>query len=387
MLETGFNQNQQEALGILFEHYWILRKNDPFYYKLIRENEKALKRYISEKFGYSFIVHKDFIKLEIVPVEPKSWMGIQTFQRPRDYVLFTCTLAYLESRSVDEQFLLSEFVSELEELYPGIYSLDWTNYQHRQSLVRVLKILVSYDCIREVDSYSGGVEEFAHSTEQEVLYQSTIYSRYFMRNHIRSITECTTFEEILEMEWERISEDARRKKVYRKLFLEPVMYRTDENDEDFDYIRRYRNRLSDDVQEHTPFELQVTKNAAMFILPEQKLVYESFPDRKAISLVVLHVQDYIRKHIDEYKINTFGEIKLTQPQFEQVILKVKSIYQSGWSIEYREKSSLKKTTEDVLNQLLEWSFAEIEEETGLITLLPAFGRMTGQYPEDFIGEA
>lgn len=383
MIETGFDASQQEALTTLFETFWIVREQDASSYRLIRENEKALKRYISEKFGFSLIVHKDFIKLEKVPLRPKRWMGIQDFQNSRDYALFCCGLAYLEKRSVDDQFLLSEFTAELEELYPGILPLDWTNYQHRQSLVRVLKKLIEFDCIKEVDSTAGGLDYFAYSQEQEVLYQATVFSRYFMRNHTRSLQDCTSIEDILAMDWERNQEDRRRKKVYRKLLFNPVMYRENEEDQDFEYIRRYRNRVREDIEEHTPFELQVTKNAAMLTLPEQKQVYTTFPDRKAISLVVLHVQAYIRKNLSEFRRDTFGEIQLTRPQFEQIIEKVREEYQHGWSAEYREKSGLKKITNDVVNHLIEWSFARIEEETGLIILLPAMGRMLGAYPKDF----
>lgn len=387
MLETGFNEEQQTALGLLFENYWILRQEEPSNYQLIRENEKALRRYVSEKLGYSLIIHKDFIKLEKVPVDPKSWMGIQDFQQTRDYVLFCCGLAYLENRSVEDQFLLSELAKDLEESYPGLIKIDWTNYQHRQSLVRVLKKMVQLNCIKEVDSYSGGIEEFARFDEQEVLYQGTIYSRYYMRNHLHSLKNCQTTNDILKMDWERSQADTRRKRVYRKLLVEPVMYRTELDDEDFDYIRRYRNRVREDIEEHTPFELEVTKNAAMVTLPEQKQLYETYPDRKALSLVSLHVQSYLRHHLESFEVSAFGDIRLTDAQFKKVVEAVSSEYKLGWSIEYREKSGLKKTAGDVLTHLIEWSFARIEEETGLIILMPAIARMNGQYPDDFGEEA
>ncbi|SFC09479.1 TIGR02678 family protein [Alkalibacterium subtropicum] len=386
MPDMGFNEQQQDALGALFEQFWILRDKDPEAYQLIRENERALRRYIIEKFGLSLIVHKDFIKLEKVPLNPEKWMGIGTFQEPRDYALFACGLAYLENRSVEDHFLLSEFANGLKEMYPGVIALDWTNYQHRKSLVRVLKKLVELDCIHEVDSYSGGVEGFAYSEEQEVLYKGTIYSRYFMRNHLHDIRRCESLAEILDMDWERNQEDLRRKRVYRKLMYEPVVYRESEDDLDFDYIRRYRNSLREDIESHTPFALQVTKNAAMLTLPEQKQLYELFPDRKALSTLVLHVQAYVRATIHKYIIDTFGQIHLTHAQFEQLIQQVRADYKVGWSIEYREKRGLKKTSEDILMHLMDWSFAKVEAETNLIVLLPAFGRMTGYYPKDFESE-
>lgn len=387
MLENRFNEDQQEALSLLFEQYWILRESEPAAYKLVRENEKALKRYISEKFGYSFIVHKDFIKLEKVPVEPRAWMGIQEFQDPRDYALFSCGLAYIETRSVEDQFLLSELTTELAELFPGMFALDWTNYQHRLSLVRVIKKLIDLNLIKEIDSEAGGIEGFAFSDTQEVLFQTTIYARYYMRTHARSLQETKTIDEILQMDWERNQEDERRKRVYRRLMIEPVVYRKNEDDVDFDYIRRFRNRVREDIEAHSPFEVQVTKNMAMLTLSEQKQRFETFPDRKAISSIGLHVLSKVRENIDHYEINPFGEIRLTQAQFDQLVQEVRKEYQHGWSSEYREKSSLQKITEDVYNQLNEWSFLTREEETGLVILQPAMSRMIGKYPSDFEGES
>lgn len=383
VLEVGFNDEQQEALTILFEQYWVLREKEPNVYKLIRENEKALKRYISEKFGYAFIVHKDFIKLEKIPVEPKSWMGIQDFQNPRDYALFCCGLAYIENRSVDDQFLLSELTEALTELFPGMLSLDWTNYQHRLSLVRVVKKLVELELIQEIDSDAGGVEGFSHTDAQEVLFQGTIYARYFMRTHARSLQETQSIREILKMDWERNQEDMRRKRVYRRLILEPVLYRESEEDIEFDYIRRFRNRAREDIETHTPFEMQVTKNMAMLTLPEQKQHLESYPDRKSISSIGLHFLTMIQENIDQYEVNTFGEIHLTQAQFEQIIQEMRKKYQHGWSSEFREKSNLQKITEDVFRQLNEWSFLKREVDTELIILQPAMSQMIGKYPSDF----
>lgn len=75
MEQVGFDEMTQNALGILFEQFWVLRTEEPQFYQLIREREKALKRYVSEKFGFDLIVHQHFIKLEKIPVDPKSLDG------------------------------------------------------------------------------------------------------------------------------------------------------------------------------------------------------------------------------------------------------------------------------------------------------------------------
>src|SRR5690625_208851 len=257
MEQVEFDDKAQLALRLLMENFWILRLENPESYQLIREREKMLKRYVDEKFGFDLIVHQHFIKLEKIPVVIKKWMGIQAFQEPRDYAIFCCALAFTENRSVDEQFLLSDICEDIKDLYPGEMMLDWTNYNHRRSLVRVIKMMEKLTLVKTVE---GQTDHFAMDEQLEVLYETTIYARYFMRSYPKDLFEYESIDHILETEWERHEADERRKRVYRKLMISPVVYRESEDDSDFDYIRKYRNRLSDDLETHTLFRLEVFKN-------------------------------------------------------------------------------------------------------------------------------
>lgn len=382
MEQHGFDEKTQEALGILFEQFWVLRAEEPMTYQLIREREKGLKRYLSEKFGFELIVHQHFIKLEKIPVDPKGWMGIQDFLTPHDYAIFCCGLAFTERRSVDEQFLLSDITEDIQDIYPGEFPLDWTNYQHRKSLVRALKKMVELHIIKIVD---GDIEMFANDEEQEVLYEVTVYARYFMRSYPDDLFRFDTTREILDSEWQRHQADTRRKRVYRKLMFSPVVYRESEDDPDFAYIRNYRNRLRDDLEETTPFQLEVFKNVAMLVMPERKQRYTLFPDQKAIMSIALHFQTYLREHISQYAINTLGEIKLTAAEFPQLVKVIKDQYGHGWSKKYRDLGYA-TIAEELLQLYKEWEMVFVEENTGMIILKPTMGRMTGHYPEDFAME-
>lgn len=99
---------------------------------------------------------------------------------PLDYSIFCCGLAFCERRSIDEQFLLSDMTEDIQDLYPGEFPLDWTNYQHRKSLVRALNKMVELSLIKTVD---GDIELFKNHEDHEVLYEVTVYSRYFMRTY------------------------------------------------------------------------------------------------------------------------------------------------------------------------------------------------------------
>ncbi|WP_070121704.1 TIGR02678 family protein [Bacillus marinisedimentorum] len=377
-----FDEKTEEALGILFEQFWVLRSEEPALYHLIREREHRLKRYLTEKFGFDLLVHQHFIKLEKIPVDPKPWMGIQEFSEPMDYAIFSCALAFTERRSVDEQFLLSDITEDIQEMYPGEFPLDWTNYRHRKSLVRSLKKLVELRLIKTVD---GDLELFATNEEEEVLYEVTVYARYFMRSYPDDLFRYSTMEEILENEWNRHQADERRKRVYRKLMFSPVVYRESKDDADFAYIRNFRNRLSDDLEEHTPFRLEVFKNAALLVLPERKQRYTLFPDQKGITDIALHVADWIRADMEKYPFNEMGEIRLTLAEFEQLVADIKEAQGHGWSKLYRE-SSPGHISGELIKLLSEWELAFTEPESGILVLQSGFGRMIGRYPGDYLKE-
>jgi len=374
-----FDEQTSEALALLFEQFWILRDDEPEAYRLIRDRELKLKRYIQEKFGFDLIVHQHFAKLEKIPVEPHSWMGIQAFDEQMDYSIFCCALAYTEQKAVDEQFLLSDLAERIQELYSGDIPLDWTLYQHRRSLVRALKQVIELSLIKTID---GNLELFQHSEEEEVLYEVTVYSRYFMRSYPDDLFKFDSIEELIEQEWRRHSEDQRRKRVYRKLLMTPFVYRQSEDDQDFAYIRNFRNRLREDIEQHSPFRLEVFKNAAMLTLPEAKKRYTLFPDTSGISDVVLHAIAMIRVQLKEFIINELGELRMPYVRFQTVVNETKEIYGHGWAKKYRDLT-IEALADEIIAFWMSWDMAKYEQQTHMLTILPGAARMIAYYPQDY----
>lgn len=365
------DERMEEALGILFEQFWVLRTDEPLVYHRLREQEHQLKRYVSEKFGFDLIVHQHFIKLEKIPVDPKTWMGIQSFIEPMDYAIFCCALAFTEGKSTDEQFLLTHLTEEIEEMYPGELPVDWTNYQHRKSLVRALKQLDALKLIRTVD---GEIDAFAMNDTEEVLYEVSVHARYFMRSYPEDLFQYDSIDAILSSEWSRQKEDERRKRVYRKLMLSPVVYREGKDDLDFAYIRNFRNRLVDEFERYTPFRLEVFKNAALLILPETKQRYTIFPDKKGISTVALHVATSLRQ--EAIAPDEMGQIRMTLFEFHKLIEQTKLEYEAKWSKQYRESTS-RAIAKELIPLLRNWELVEMEVESETVILHSGFGRMVG----------
>jgi uncharacterized protein (TIGR02678 family) len=376
-----FDEKATQGMDLLFHHYWILRTEHPEWYQLIREREKVLRRYINEKFGLRLIVHQHFIKLEKIPVEPERWMGIGHFQEPMDYAIFCCALSFLEGKSVDEQFLLSDLSQEIQADYPGDFELDWTLYIHRKSLIRAVKILMEFQLIRTID---GDIGRFDHNEDQEVLYEATIYSRYFMRTYPEDFINYTDWDELLKEDWKLNQEDERRKRVYRKLFFSPGLHRFDQQDPDFLYIRNFRNRLSEDIENHSDYKLHVYKNTAFLSITEARQYQQVYPTSKASTDIMLQLSSHLHEHLDTFKPKENGEIVMTEGEMDEVVETLRQQFEKGWSKYFREKSTNAIRVE-LIEAMKDWMMVEVEEESSLIKIKPLLGVLAGTFPADFEG--
>lgn len=76
-------------------------------------------------------------------------------------------------------------------------------------------------------------------------------------------------------------------------------------------------------------------------------------------------------------------ISMTREQFAKQVLAVRKKWNSAWSKEFREMDE-KKLLETVFAYMKNWMMVRCEEDR--IIVLPAVGRLSGFYPEDFEGE-
>lgn len=376
VMDELFDEKAVQGLDYLLHHFWVLRKEEPAMYQQIRERQKVLQRYVSEKLGLQLHVRQHFIKLEKVPIQAESWMGIQDFQTQMDYMIFCYALAFIEGKSIEEQFLLSELCEEIRAMSYEQIALDWTLFQHRKSLIRVMKVLVDVHLIETID---GDVQRFDHYEGQEVLYEVTIYSRYFMRVHPEEFTAFRNAEQLLQFEQQLTNEDERRKRVYRQLLTTPAIYRKDHHDQDFLYIRNFRNRISDDIEKHTDLKLHVFKNVAFLSVTEPKRYYELFPNTKAVTDIVLQLSTYLHVH-PQYRPQENGDIVLTEGQLTAILQELKDTLGEGWAKLYRDKS-IAAVRQDVLSELIYWRMASVEEH--FIHIHSLLGILAGGYPPDY----
>ena len=125
-----------EELQLLLENFWILRDENKEYYHRIRDAQERIRPFLEKKLRYRLIVNPQMAKLEKVPGETEAWMGIEDFRLPMDYSFLCLCLAFLEDKSPEEQFVLTNITEYVQAAYPGDEKVDWTLFSHRKSLVR-----------------------------------------------------------------------------------------------------------------------------------------------------------------------------------------------------------------------------------------------------------
>lgn len=111
-----------------------------------------------------------------------------------------------------------------------------------------------------------------------------------MKNFTRNIMDYTKPEDFAETEWIDVDTDrgiARRQRVYRKLLMSPGMYRSGEADEDFVYIKNYRNMISGELEELMGCQLHVHKNSAFLLMEEDGSLGRCLPEEKTLSDILL----------------------------------------------------------------------------------------------------
>ncbi len=376
----------------LLENYWFVKdKNEEEYNSVKQDITEEMQSFIKNKLGYKLIVNPYLIKLEKVPGVPKSFMGILEFETKLEYMFLCLILIYLEEKSRGEQFILSGLVDYIQNLVAEIdlneIKIDFTIYSQRKSMVKVLKFIKEMGFIK---LYDGDENKFAESVENDILYEVTGVSKYFMRKFSSNIVNSSSYTDIYESEQLGLEQDKgieRRQRIYRRLFTENVVYKEEIDDQDYNYIKNYRGAIQQDVDKMLESTLEVHKNGAYILLTENKNFKNTFPSTKAISDVVLFINKQIKQNLDQnvFEKNKEDLIYISNVQMSRLIKEVKEKYQRGFSKEYREMEE-EKLLKEVVNYMKEFDMIRENQETNEYIIMPMCFKIIGKYPKDFVVE-
>lgn len=372
-----------KPLEVLLSKRWILKNRDKELYYQLKDEIGKSRDFLTEKLGYQAIVTPNLIKLEKIPAYAQNWMGIQEFSDHLEYIFLCMILMFLEERDSGEQFVLSMLTEYIQGNIKE-EQIDWTIYNYRRHLVKVMKYCVKVG-ILEIDD--GSEDNFMKSDEGEVLYQNTGASRYFMKNFSRDISDYQKQEDFLKEEWIGMNEDRgiiRRQRVYRSLLMSPGIYLNDDTEEDFAYVRHYRGMIQEELDRFFDCELQVHKTSAFLVMGEDSNLGKSFPEENTLSDIVLLWCGLFRQKINDRDIEVpVGEdIVISTQQFVAISEECKRRYGNGWIKTYREM-----TMGEFCNKLKEYMIIMemIKEIYDQIMIYPIVGKVEGCYPKDFKG--
>lgn len=373
----------------LLENYWFVRDIDVDTYNSIkRDLNNETQEFIKNKLGYKLIVNPYVIKMEKIPGKPQAFMGIENFNSKLEYVFLCLILIYLEERTKGEQFILSGLIDYIQNLIAEVdvqdIKIDFTIYSQRKAMVNVLKFIKDMGFII---MYDGDENKFAEDIENDVLYEVTGVSKYFMRKFSSNITDCNLYTDIYEKEQLGLEQDKgkeRRQRVYKRLFTENVVYKENEDDQDYNYIRNYRNVINQDVDKMLESTLEVHRNGAYILLTENKNFKNTFPSNRAISDVVSFINTIIVQKFKEGKFrkNINDTINISEIEFAKLIRDIKEKYSKGFSKEFRELPE-NKLLEQTVNYMEQYDMLRYNKETREYIIMPICFKIIGKYPKDF----
>lgn len=376
----------------LLENYWFVKEINYNEYNSIKQDlDNELQDFIKNKLGYKLIVNPYVIKMEKVPGKPQEFMGIQEFNSKLEYIFLCLILIYLEERTKGEQFILSGLIDYIQNLIAEVdiqdIKIDFTIYSQRKAMVNVLRFIKEMGFIK---LYDGDENKFAENVENDILYEVTGVSKYFIRNFSSNITDCNLYLDIYEKEQLGLEQDKgkeRRQRVYRRLFTENVVYKEESDDQDYNYIKNYRNVINQDVDKMLESTLEVHKNGAYILLTENKNFKNTFPSNKAISDVVMFINTEIVGNLKNeiFKSNINDIINISEVQLSQLIRKVKEKYNKGFSKEFRELEE-EKLKNEVVKYMKQFDMIRYNEETKEYAIMPICFKIIGKYPKEFVNK-
>ncbi len=370
---------------LLLAKRWVLRQADPDLYYKLKDSQRDYHSFFRDKLGYRLIVNPLLIKVEKIPGEHESWMGIAEFSSEMEYAMLCVVLMFLEDLEPEEQFVLAQIIDYVHRHYPKAGVIDWTLYAHRKAMMRVLRFCVDEWLFKITDGNDSGFMRSQDSVE--VLYENTGASKYFMRRFNFEIGQLKTADDFKDIEWSSDDKDRgiiRRHRVYRRLTLSPIVYWFDKDDQDYLYIKNQRGVLQHDFEQFLDADLQIHKNGAQIIFEDDYNNSFNIPNRRNITDIVLQFAKLLTNQIKAGTIacDQRDIAALSIVQWETQLRQFQSAYQRGWSKLYRTMS-FKALAKEIEAEMIKYGMIMRHNNGREIMILSLVGKFHGDYPDDY----
>ena len=175
----------------LLDQFWVTRLENRDLYFTLKRAQPEYRRLVSELLGWNLIVNESVVKLERSRPRPCLGWEFKPFRNP--WTIACCARFYCFWRiwTMGRPCSLP-LTKAIETFLAEIKPVDWTQFLHRKSLVRVLQYAQEIGLVVAYDGNSAG---FSNNRDQEVLYENTGLSRHFPVHFGRDIMDCRTIED------------------------------------------------------------------------------------------------------------------------------------------------------------------------------------------------
>lgn len=369
--------NSQE---LLLSKRWILKSDNRDQYYRIKDDAKTLKKLFQDTLGYSLITNAQFIKLDKVPGVVEPWMGITQFKNKQEYQMLCYILVFLEDKDTEEQFILSH-LTEFLAMKLHVDETYWLIRSNRRMFVNVVEFCKAEQLFIEDDGHS---ENFIKEEDTEALFENTGLSRYFMRSFVSDIFHKKLPSEFMNDDWIGLENDrgkVRSQRVYRRLLLSPGVYKDKDENDDFTYIRHYRKRIENELNQICPCDLQVYKSSAYLVLDEDSHIGEFFLKNNTMDELVVLILSQLRKRVKngDHKRNEDEIFYMPKDQLINVIKNLIRKNNDYLPSTYRKKK-IDILTEELVAYMLRLGF--IVQSNLDIKVYPIAGKYLASYEEE-----
>ncbi|MFE3263600.1 TIGR02678 family protein [Streptomyces sp. NPDC059215] len=315
-LAAAEREEVARAIRLLLARPLLTEGTDPAGFELVRRRRESLAQWFDYTCGWSLVVEsrRGYARLAKVRANPDSSRparrlrsGRAAFDRRR-YVLLCVSAAELLSMPMTTIGMLADRVVQATAAERALGAFDPVHRQERMAFVDVLKLLESYDVLRTVD---GTTESYVESVEAKVLYRvdTTLLMRLpaapvgASRLAVPRDVVPSRFEDLLaglvrerrygrvaadevgeESHSESATTDAQRNlrlrhAVLRRLFDDPVLYRSDLAEDELAYVSSLTGRqiLRRSV-EQAGFLLEERSEGYLLVDPDGLATDVRFPD-------------------------------------------------------------------------------------------------------------
>ncbi|WP_371573801.1 TIGR02678 family protein [Streptomyces sp. NBC_01314] len=317
-LAAAEREEVTRAVRLLLARPLLTEASDPAGFELVRRRREPLAQWFDYTCGWSLVVEprRGYARLAKVRADPddsrparRARSGRAPFDRRR-YVLLCVTAAELLSMPMTTIGMLADRVVRATVADRALPAFDPVHRAERMAFVDVLRLLESYDVLRAVD---GATEAYVASAEAKVLYRvdTTLLMRLPAapvgasrlavppdevparfgellmglvreRRYGGTVAAAGTADE--EEHGETAATDAQRNlrlrhSVLRRLFDDPVLYRSDLADDELAYVTSLTGRqiLRRSV-EQAGFLLEERAEGFLLVDPDALATDARFPD-------------------------------------------------------------------------------------------------------------